>query len=374
MIAPSRRLLRRPINQVSFACIGAIVVAVSVLWWGSASAGGPLRPFKHGFWSGGAYTDDRTGAFSHCSAGVAYDSGISLFLLTTGRQSWWLGFIDPQWSLPLNSKVPVQLRFDNHPSFEQLATIPSGQIALVPLPDSSRLIHAFRRTSKLYLVAEGRSFFFKLRGASVVMDQLTGCVRTSLALETHGAPPATAGTAAPMSEAQIASSGAPRSSKAATAPASSSAVSDGDPRSLLPIATLVTAEAETTSPIPAWVLTIVLGALMGVVGQGIRAIVGLRKERDGAAALGRKFIETFAPRRLLISLSIGAIAGGVAAIVTAPSAPVSWAALLGFGTAGYSGADFVEGVMGQHLFGRTHARYRFSVLVKQGLRRGEKDA
>ena len=374
MIAPSRRLLRRPVSRVSLACISAIVVAVSVLWWGSASAGGPLRPFKHGFWSGGAYTDDRTGAFTHCSAGVAYDSGISLFLLTTGSQNWWLGFIDPQWSLPPNSKTPVQLRFDNHPSFEQLATIPSRQIALVPLPDSSRLIHAFRRTSKLYLVAEGRSFFFKLRGASVVMDRLTSCVRTSLALETHRAPAATAGTPAPMSETQIASPSAPGASKAEPAPASSSVASDGDTGPPLPIATLVTAEAETASPLPAWVLTIVLGALMGVVGQGIRAIVGLRKERDGAAALGRKFIETFAPRRLLISLLIGAIAGAVAAIVTTPSAPVSWAALLAFATAGYSGADLVEGVMGQRLFGRTHARYRFSVLVKQELPRGDKNA
>src|SRR5215472_10107717 len=48
-----------------------------------ADAAGPYRPFQIGLWSGGAYTDDRTGAFSHCSAGVVYDSGLNLFVVGT---------------------------------------------------------------------------------------------------------------------------------------------------------------------------------------------------------------------------------------------------------------------------------------------------
>ncbi len=249
MIAPNRRLLQRPFCRMSFARITAIAVAVSALWSGSAGAAGPLRPFKHGFWLGGAYTDDRTGAFTHCSAGVAYDSGINLFLLTTSSHSWWLGFIDPQWSLPANSKVAIQLRFDEHPPFGQVATIPSRQLVLVPLPDSSRQIQAFRRTSKLNLVAEGRSFLFKLRGSSAVMGQLTRCVRTSVALEAHAAPAGIAGAALPAFEAEIALPGvprsfrgAPRSFKAAVAPASATtigAVAVGAPS---PIANLVAME------------------------------------------------------------------------------------------------------------------------------------
>ena len=72
---------------MSFARIAAVAAAALVAWCATANAGGPLRPFKQGFWSGGAYTDDRTGAFTHCSAGVAYDSGINLFVLVTERVS-----------------------------------------------------------------------------------------------------------------------------------------------------------------------------------------------------------------------------------------------------------------------------------------------
>ena len=84
---------------MSFARMAAVVVSGSVLCCTAASAGGPLRPFKHGYWSGGAYVDDRTGAFTHCSAGVAYDSGINLFVLLTVGYRWWLGLINPNGSL-----------------------------------------------------------------------------------------------------------------------------------------------------------------------------------------------------------------------------------------------------------------------------------
>ena len=186
---------------MSFARFAAITVAVSLLWSTIAGATGPVRPFKHGFWSGGAYTDDRTGAFTHCSAGVAYDSGVNLFVLVTGEYRWWLGFINPRWSFTPNAKQPIRLRLDNGAAFDRLATIPSGQLLLVPLPDSSRLIDAFRRGSELALEAEGKSFVFKLNDTPAVMDRLTNCVQTSLALKEKTLPPVSQSAAASSSAA-----------------------------------------------------------------------------------------------------------------------------------------------------------------------------
>jgi hypothetical protein len=247
--------------------------------------------------------------------------------------------------LPANSKVAIQLRFDEHPPFGQVATIPSRQLVLVPLPDSTRQIQAFRRTSKLNLVAEGRSFLFKLRGSSAVMGQLTRCVRTSVALEAHAAPAGIAGAALPAFEAEIAFpaaprsfkgaprsfEGAPRSFKAAAAPAAASTIGAGAPGVPSPIANPVAAEAQTASAMSAWVSIMALGALMGVFGQGIRVVVGLKRVGDEAAELGHKFIGAIEPARLTIGLLIGALAGVVAALVTMPVPPVSRAALLGGG-------------------------------------------
>jgi hypothetical protein len=41
-----------------------------------AAAKGPYGSIQVGNWKGGAYTNDVTGAFSGCTAGAAYQSGI----------------------------------------------------------------------------------------------------------------------------------------------------------------------------------------------------------------------------------------------------------------------------------------------------------
>src|ERR1035438_296917 len=57
-----------------------------------ASAAGPFGTIHVGAWNGGAYTDDNTGAFSHCAAGSEYASGVSLIVSQTASNSWLLGF------------------------------------------------------------------------------------------------------------------------------------------------------------------------------------------------------------------------------------------------------------------------------------------
>ncbi len=170
---------------ISFARIAAIVAAASVLWGSSASAAGPRRGFQVGLWSGGAYTDDRTGDFTHCSAGVTYDSGINMFILVTSSYRWWLGFVDPQWTFAPNAKMAVELLLDGGPRLAMVGTVPSPLVLSVPLPSDPHLIDRLGRSSELNLIAEGRPFFFKLSGTPAVTDELKNCVQRSLALETH---------------------------------------------------------------------------------------------------------------------------------------------------------------------------------------------
>lgn len=184
---------------MSLARIVAIVAVASVLWGSSANAAGPIRGFQAGLWTGGAYTDDRTGDFTHCSAGVAYDSGINMFILVTGDHRWWLGFINPQWSFTPNHKMPVELRFDGGPRLALTATVPSRLIVLVPLPSDPRLIDGLGRSAELVLVAEGRSFFFQLSGTPAVTAELKTCVQKSLALQASAPTAPTTTTAAALS-------------------------------------------------------------------------------------------------------------------------------------------------------------------------------
>lgn len=170
-----------------FVRFGAALLAIAALGWGPADAAGPLRAFKVGFWSGGAYTDDRTGDFTHCSAGVAYDSGTNMFVLVTAGYRWWLGFIDQHWAFSPKVPLAVELRLDGNNQFPRFATVPSGQLLLIPLPYDSRVIDALRRSSELSLTAAREAFRFQLDDTSAILEELTGCVRKSIALQTRGA-------------------------------------------------------------------------------------------------------------------------------------------------------------------------------------------
>lgn len=101
-----------------------------------------------------------------------------------------------------------------------------------------------------------------------------------------------------------------------------------------------------------WVLTLILGGILGMIGQGIRVIAGLKKVNDQASAEGKSFGSLFQSSTLALSLLIGFIAGTLAIIgvtgsteVTNPSKELI-VTIIG---AGYAGTDFIEGFIKKSL-------------------------
>ncbi|HEX4615998.1 MAG TPA: hypothetical protein VH230_08800 [Stellaceae bacterium] len=182
---------------MSLARTAALAATALFILCSAARAAGPYRPFQIGLWLGGAYTDDRTGNFSHCSAGVVYDGGINLFVVSTEAHGWWLGFTSPHWSLTPSASIPVKLQFDGLAPLEVLGTITDGQLLLVPAPDESHLVDIFLRSSRIVVTAQERSFSLSLAATSGVLSELANCVRNSIALEpSRPAPPPSAAAAA----------------------------------------------------------------------------------------------------------------------------------------------------------------------------------
>ncbi len=96
-----------------------------------------------------------------------------------------------------------------------------------------------------------------------------------------------------------------------------------------------------------WFQLIAFAALIGAGGQGARSIVGIKKANDVASAqsgAGLPVRDLIAASRLVISLLIGAIAGGIAAVMTIkPGTQLTGEHIAGIAAAGYAGADFIEG-------------------------------
>jgi hypothetical protein len=107
---------------------------------------------------------------------------------------------------------------------------------------------------------------------------------------------------------------------------------------------------------------ILLGGLLGMIGQAIRTIVGIKKENDStnekARASGQvtvSYYDSLSGKRLTISLLIGFTAGVLAYLFLDPeegsefSGKLFKADVLAIIASGYAGVDFIEGFMNRYL-------------------------
>jgi hypothetical protein len=97
--------------------------------------------------------------------------------------------------------------------------------------------------------------------------------------------------------------------------------------------------------------TLLLGGLMGLLGQGARTVVGLKGMSEDAKDLGVSPNDLFQAARILTSLMIGFLVGLAAALIFMGSSGnnLDWHQLLAFAAAGYTGTDFLEGFISNYL-------------------------
>ena len=103
-----------------------------------------------------------------------------------------------------------------------------------------------------------------------------------------------------------------------------------------------------TTPITL-LLIILIGAILGATGQGIRVIVGLKKAYDEALRDNKAATSIIQYQQITFSLFLGLAVGGIAGVLAAVSTDITStfvftkATVIAFITAGYAGTDFIEG-------------------------------
>jgi hypothetical protein len=108
--------------------------------------------------------------------------------------------------------------------------------------------------------------------------------------------------------------------------------------------------ATTPIPVASALAALILGGFLGLLGQGARAIVGLKGLQDQVDSPDASQTDVFSAARLLMSLMIGFLAGLAATLAMGIDKllfinPSNIDVLLGIAAAGYVGTDFIEGFM-----------------------------
>jgi hypothetical protein len=101
------------------------------------------------------------------------------------------------------------------------------------------------------------------------------------------------------------------------------------------------------TPVANIFVSLLVAGMLGMLGQAVRVIAGLKKMNDDASLQATSAADLFNAARLIVSLLIGFLAGIAAGLaigldkltgITANSTDV----LLGIAAAGYAGTDFIE--------------------------------
>jgi hypothetical protein len=153
-----------------------ILTSLAICVSSTAIASGPHGLVQVGNWKGGAYTNDASGAFSHCAAGTPYQSGIYFMVSINAQGAWSLGFAHQSWQLRPGETIPIGLTFDNRSPVNVFGTALGSNLAVVPMPPNSELITQFRNAVTMAAFAKGNVFQFRLDTTSQLLPALANCV------------------------------------------------------------------------------------------------------------------------------------------------------------------------------------------------------
>lgn len=159
--------------KVSAFWLGLVsIIAVT----GDVQARGPYGSISVGNWTGGAYTNDQDGAFSHCAAGTPYQSGI-LFVVSVGKDlSWTLGFRHENWKLIPGQAFEIALTFDGQQPVNVHGVPLDTHLVSVSMPANSSLIAQFRKAKVMTAFTQGQLFQFSLNQTGQLLPSLVNCV------------------------------------------------------------------------------------------------------------------------------------------------------------------------------------------------------
>ncbi len=155
-------------RKLFLACLLQIAIA------SSAHAAGPFGSIRVGNWVGGAFSDETTGAFSHCAATTSYASGVSLVVGQNAANAWLLSFASPAFHLTRGETVPIDVTFDGRSEARLFATANSNIMLTAILPPN--VAHTFQRASLMVAQAGQTTLQFNLTSTRPLLNVIATCV------------------------------------------------------------------------------------------------------------------------------------------------------------------------------------------------------
>jgi hypothetical protein len=149
------------------------IITLTVAWSGSpALPKGPFGSIKVGQWAGGAYADDKSGAFSHCAAGANYLSNVSVIISLNVNDQWNIGFGSPLFNFDTGETFPIDVTLDGRTKLHLFGTAFAPQLVGAILPSNALL----RKSHLMVAEAKGATYQFHLKDIDRAVSAVANCV------------------------------------------------------------------------------------------------------------------------------------------------------------------------------------------------------
>lgn len=141
---------------------------------GAANAAGPFGSVNVGNWIGGAFSNDQTGAFSHCAATTPYANGVILVVSQNAAGTWSLAFASPGYRFNKGENAAIDVTFDGREQARLYATAYQSNMltAIMPL----NVVRTFQKASLMVATAGRAVLNFDLTSTGPVIAALANCV------------------------------------------------------------------------------------------------------------------------------------------------------------------------------------------------------
>ena len=141
---------------------------------GLAHAAGPFGTVNVGNWIGGAFSNDETGAFSHCAATTPYANGVILVVAQNAAGSWLLSFASPGYRFNKGENAAIDIIFDGQEQARLFATANQPNMLTAVMP--ANVVRTFQKAS-LMVATTGRTVLnFDLTSTGPVIAAWANCV------------------------------------------------------------------------------------------------------------------------------------------------------------------------------------------------------
>ena len=177
--------------------------------FGVANAAGPFGTVNVGNWIGGAFSNDETGAFSHCAATTPYANGVILVVGYNAAGTWSLAFASPSYHFNKGENAAIDVIFDGQEQARLFATANQPNMLTAVMP--ANVVRTFQKASLMVATAGRAVLNFDLTSTGPVIAALANCVTRVKADGLSKAGDFTKGAAKPATTAD--KQGAPPASK-----------------------------------------------------------------------------------------------------------------------------------------------------------------